>query len=509
MKKIAVLLLATLLLLCGCAQAQSEAETMISASPECGMIGKPYSEVEDTYGPLSVVYIEADGTPLVLFEKTAVGFYFAGLAIPAAWSSYASAGAVPAAVALRGIPAGEPCTGVSGRLKDFGTTDVDAMSQGISLLEPKYSDRLGKDVYSLDVPSKGLVIEALAETGSEEITKETVVRVRQSGTPGQTLPPAGAVTNAPTATPGVVQIVTPTPTPDYETPYRTAKNYMSKGDYVEALAILKGLNGYADSEDLMAECQNEIVYQNAKKQYNSKNFEEAAILFESIQGYKDAEKWKLKAQILPTKKGDKLYFGYFEQDDKTSSPEPIQWIVLARTGNKRLLISRYILATLPFDKGHKVYDNDVNIAEAGRVTASWEKSSLRTWLNSTFINTAFDDVEKSCIIKTSVTNEANTYFNIKVGNKTTDRIFLLSISEATKYFTTAANRKTTKTAYAKNMYKTGQRYNWWYLRSPGMHVDFAAIVLSSGNYTEAYGDWQGRGVSNPGGVRPVMWIDLG
>lgn len=509
MKRIAILLLTALLLFAGCAQAESEAEAMIAASPECGMIGKPYSEVEDAYGPLSVVYIEADGTPLVLFEKTAVGFYFANLAIPAAWSAYSASGAVPAAVALRGIPSNEPCTGVSGRLKDFGTTDVDAMSQGISLLKPVYSAQLNKDVYTLDVPKKGLRIEALAEPGSEEITKETVVRVRQSGTPAQTLPPAGTVTAAPTATPGVVQVVTPTPTPDYETPYRTAVNYMSKGNYVEALAILKGLNGYYDSEYLIEECQNEIVYQNAKQQYNNRNYSEAAILFESIEGYKDAEKWKLKAQILPTKKGDKLYFGHFEQDDKTSDPEPIQWIVLARTGNKRLLISRYILATLPFDKGHKVYDNDADIAESSRVAASWEKSSLRKWLNNTFLNTAFDQVERDCIIKTSNTNEGNTYFNIKGGNKTSDRIFLLSISEATKYFNSAANRKTTKTTYAKNMYKSGQRYNWWYLRSPGMHTDFAAIVLSSGNYTESYGDWQGRGVSNPGGVRPVMWIDLG
>ncbi len=508
MKKIALLLLAALLLLCGCAQAESEAEALISASPECSMIGKPYSQIEDTYGPLSAVYIEADGTPLMLFERTAVGFYFAGMEIPAIWSGYAASGMVPAVIALRGIPSGEPCTGISGRLKDLGIEDLDAISQGISLIKPDYSAALNKDIYRLEVPRQEVVIEALTEPLSEEITKETVVRVRQNGTGSRTMSPAGNVTAAPTATPGVVQVVTPSPTPDYETPYRKAVNYMEKGNYVEALTILRGLNGYADSELLMTECQNEIVYQNAREQYNSRNFEEAAMLFESIQGYKDAEKWKLRAQILPTKKGDKLYFGYFEQDDKTSDPEPIQWIVLARTGNKRLLISRYILATLPFDKGHKVYDNDVNIAEAGRVPASWEKSSLRKWLNNTFLNTAFDQVERDCILRTSVTNEGNTEFNIKGGSKTSDRIFLLSISEATKYFTTAAKRKTTKTAYAKNMYKTGQRYTWWYLRSPGMHVDFAAIVLSSGNYTEAFGDWQGRGVSNPGGVRPVMWIDL-
>lgn len=510
MKRIVILLLAALLLFSGCAQAESEAEAMIAASPECGMIGKTYSEVEDAYGPLSTVYIEADGSPLMLFTKTQIGFYFSGMAIPAAWSSYTSSGAVPAAVAVRGIPSDEPCTGVSGRLKDFGVTDLDAMSQAISLLKPVYSAPLDKDIYSLLLPKKELEIDALAESGSGEITKDTVVRIRKSGTEGPTMPPSGGTTPAPAApaTPGIVDVVTPSPTPDYSTPYRTAQSYMASGNYIEALAILQKLNGYADSEELIRECQNEIVYRNAMEQYDSRNYKEAALLFESIQGYKDAEKWKLRAQILPTKKGDKLYFGYFEQDDKTSEPEPIQWIVLARTGNKRLLISRYILVTMPFDKGHKVYDNDENIAESSRVAASWEKSSIRKWLNNTFLNTAFDETERACILKTSNTNEGNTYFNIKGGSKTSDRIWLLSISEATKYFNTASARKTSKTAYAKNMYKAGQRYTWWYLRSPGMHVDFAAIVLSSGNYTEAYGDWQGRGVSNAGGIRPVMWIDL-
>lgn len=497
-KRIALLLLAAMLLT-GCVQAQSQAAALIEKTEECQMIGKTFAEVEDSFGPLLSVYIEADGAPLFLFERTAVGFYFGGLNIPASWHSYTASGMIPAAVVIRDVPSGEPCTGVSARLKDYGVTDVDIMSENLNLLEPEYSDSLGKDVYTLSLPEKGLVISALCEKDQKTITKETVVRVQESGIPSQTVAPANAPTPAP---------IDPSPTPDYETSYQTAKTYIEKGKYVEALTILKELNGYADSEALIVRCQNEIVYQNAMEQYKSRHYEEAEVLFKSLGNFRDAEIYMLRARILPSKKGDRIIFGRYEQDDKSSAPEDIEWIVLARTGNKRLLISRYILTTLPFDKNHKVADDRENIAEAGRVPATWEKSSLRKWLNNTFYTTAFDKVEQSVIVTTRITNEGNTGFNIKGGSATKDKIFLLSISEATKYFTKDANRKTTKTNYAKNIYSTGKRYNWWWLRSPGMHYDFAAIVLSGGGYKEASGEWQGRGANNPGGVRPVMWIDL-
>ena len=118
---------------------------------------------------------------------------------------------------------------------------------------------------------------------------------------------------------------------------------MEKGQYVEALAIFKELNGYGDSEALILRCQNEIVYQNAMEQYKGRHYKEAEILFKSLGNFRDAEIYMLRARILPSKKGDRIIFGRFEQDDKTSSPEDIEWIVLARSGNKRMLISRYTL----------------------------------------------------------------------------------------------------------------------------------------------------------------------
>lgn len=510
MKKISLLfiLFMAVLLAIGCAQAETEAAALLADSPECGMIGKTYAEIEDSYGPLSTVYIEPDGSPLFLFERTPVGFYFGNMPIPAAWSSYTASGMVPGTVAIRGISPTEVCTGVSGRLKDFGVSDVSAISENLSMLKPAYSEKWDKDVYTLELSQQELIISAFAERDSKAITKETVLRVQRKNAQKQVVPSAQSPESTPSATPRVVEIVTAAPTPDYETPYRTAKDYMAKGNYVEALAILKGLNGYSDSEALMATCQNEIVYQNAMSQYKKKNYKEAAVLFESIGNYKDSELYKLRAQILPSKKGDKIYFGYFEQDDKTSRPEKIQWIVLARTGNKRLLISRYILTTLPFDKNHKVAPDDSNIAESGRVQATWAKSSLRSWLNGTFYKSAFDRVEQSLIVSTRLSNDGNPEFKIKGSSKTTDKIFVLSISEATKYFAKDSARKALKTNYAKNIYSRGKRYNWWWLRNPGMHTDFAAVVLSNGGYEEAYGEWQGRGVDNPGGVRPVMWIDL-
>ena len=159
--------------------------------------------------------------------------------------------------------------------------------------------------------------------------------------------------------------------------------------------------------------------------------------------------------------------------------EPIEWIVLEKSNNKALLLSKYVLTS------HRYRYNDDN------VDITWENCTMRKWINSEYINTIFSKKEQGSIITTDVVNNDNAQYGTNGGNNTKDKIFLLSIDEVKKYFSTDNQRVAT--------FKFGSSY--WWLRSPGNEQDFAAYVDSFGFLNE-YGEY----VDNDHGFRPAMWV---
>ena len=82
-----------------------------------------------------------------------------------------------------------------------------------------------------------------------------------------------------------------------------------------------------------------------------------------------------------------LTFGKYEQDNNPDNgPEEIEWIVLEEHDGNLLLLSRYGLDAVPY--------ND----EGAETT--WEESTLRSWMNSDFLETAFTPEEQSAILVT-------------------------------------------------------------------------------------------------------------
>lgn len=172
---------------------------------------------------------------------------------------------------------------------------------------------------------------------------------------------------------------------------------------------------------------------------------------------------------------------------------PIEWYVLARDGNKALIISRYVIDSVRY---HNEWTD-----------ITWENSTIRKWLNNEFINTAFSNDERAKIETTLVLNLDNTEKGTKGGNSTYDRVFLLSMSEARKYFENNNERIGKPTAYAmqKNLcYNRNLGSISWWLRSPGQ-VQFRAGHI---NYDGSIAD--GLAVAADGyGVRPALWVKLG
>ena len=208
--------------------------------------------------------------------------------------------------------------------------------------------------------------------------------------------------------------------------------------------------------------------------------------------------------ITPAAAGEIITFGMYEQDNNTANgAEPIEWLVLDNQGDRMLVISRYGLDC-------KIYN------ETGEAV-TWETCTLRSWLNSEFYNTAFNDSEKASIRTTTLNNPDSSSFGTIGGNTTADNVFCLSIDEAEVYFgaydssrdNQSISTKATAYAVARGAWviDSTQLYGgncWWGLRSPGYYQGSAALIDCRGRADDDAN--YNRNVNTA--VRPALWIGL-
>ena len=167
-------------------------------------------------------------------------------------------------------------------------------------------------------------------------------------------------------------------------------------------------------------------------------------------------------------------------------------MVLAKEGTKILVISKEALDCKPYNTSY----TDV----------TWETCTLRKWLNNDFINAAFSADERTMIPTVTVSADKNPDYSTNPGNATQDQVFLLSITEVNKYFSSDSARQCEPTdfAVANGAWESDSGNCWWWLRSPGYDPPFAATVLKYGDVYE-----HGYYVDiDYYAVRPALWIDL-
>ena len=210
------------------------------------------------------------------------------------------------------------------------------------------------------------------------------------------------------------------------------------------------------------------------------------------------------------KVGDTFTFGHYEQDNNSSNgKEPIEWLVLDRKGDEVLIISKYVIDSRPYG-----ILGFISVIFEG---ITWEKCDLRKWLNSDFINAAFDSKEQGKILRKKIKNLNNPKYNTDGGNDTDDKVFLLSIGEAIRYFPTNESRITRATPYVicKDGFPedieiiTGKPYGGdsWCLRSPGyFKIDVAHIDCATGN--EGGISYAGGEADSPHLLRPALWLNI-
>ncbi len=294
-----------------------------------------------------------------------------------------------------------------------------------------------------------------------------------------------------------------------ETKYQQAVALREEGQYDDAIAAFAELGDYSDAAQQLSETK----YQQANNLNAAARYDEAYAIYVTLTGYKDVDKLLAEddnmiaaARDAKFAVGNYITFGTYPQTKAGNDATPIEWLVLARDGDKALLISRYGLDAQPYNKDY--------------TSVTWETCTLRTWLNGTFYNKAFSSAEQAAILTTNVDNSKNQCYSgwsTNGGKNTQDKVFLLSYAEANKYFgVTYNNSSNTKsrvapTAYAiaqgtgkNSSYKTadGIDAGWWRLRSPGVSQYDAAYVSTDGSL------YANRVNVGSGSVRPALWVNL-
>ena len=273
--------------------------------------------------------------------------------------------------------------------------------------------------------------------------------------------------------------------------YNLALEAFLAEDYESAYLIFNDLS-YMDSREKAAECK----YLAAMRLFDSRDYERAYDEFRKTD-YEDSSEKAMESMFLSQKNnmtdvavGATLKFGLYEQDGVDfDGKEEIEWTVLAKDGSRALLITEYALDKRPFNSTDE--------------KTSWEKCTLRSWLNETFYDSAFSDLHKEMIAETTVVPDINPWHGTAAGGKTRDKLFVLSLSEAGQYFASDASKKCHMTRYCQGKYHKDE-CRWW-LRTPGIKTDHELTVGFNGG-----SDYCGHEVDyDDVCIRPAMWIDLG
>jgi tetratricopeptide (TPR) repeat protein len=241
--------------------------------------------------------------------------------------------------------------------------------------------------------------------------------------------------------------------------YYLANAYSFTGSYNQAIKMYKKLGPYKDSKERLLECQ----YLNGTELEEKGDYQGAEKAFAAAGNYRDSKVKKVEMEKLIIKNGT---IGSLVSIGKND------WMILDFAGGKALLMKNKALPEMPY--------ND----SPGDIT--WEKSTLRQWLNSEYLDKTFSEAERNQIVLADIKNDDNANYKTDGGNDTQDYIFLLSMEEADKY---------------QSVFPKFKSNSW--LRSPGSSQNSAAFLSVKGvvmdyGYTVASEDFK---------VRPVMWFD--
>ena len=211
---------------------------------------------------------------------------------------------------------------------------------------------------------------------------------------------------------------------------------------------------------------------------------------------------RVEKGILPTadqvQVGDSVYMGQYYVSSRVL--KPLAWRVLAKENDRCLLITEKCIDWRRYHPGG---------------SSSWAHCDLRYDLQflaeDLFTEEEWNIVLESAVLTAPVLiqtdeDQALAEQTPDAGEQSMDRLFLLSVYEAARYFADDADRKCAGTPYAvsKGCYNNGALDGaCWWLRTNGYQKSYKAEVLPNGEINGS-----GDEIDEESGIRPAMWVQF-
>lgn len=242
--------------------------------------------------------------------------------------------------------------------------------------------------------------------------------------------------------------------------YDRASYYEKTKNFVKSYKMFENLKDYKDSKERSTESH----YKYAVQCIKDKDYDTAISELRELEDYKDSGKLLSDVEIRKikaSKQGDNVLFG------------EAHWIILEKNDTEVFL-----------GKSKPVQIEDVAYHTISK-DITWEKCSLRKYLNEQFADEIFNDAMLEKIKTKEIIVPDNEEFNTK-GSTTWDKLFLMNAEQAEKYSDLLNN-------YMRD----------WWLINPGSSQSTAQFV-SYGQIMESGYDVSSTNIF----IRPAMWISL-
>ncbi len=264
--------------------------------------------------------------------------------------------------------------------------------------------------------------------------------------------------------------------------YTDAIELLNAGEYQAAYDIFYDLDDYEDSQTYIKQCEDGITennYIDAVNTYNSGDYNAALNKFLSLDDYKDSSMYIAnceKIALTTAEVDDVVRFG------------PYDWLVLQKNGGDLLLISKNFVA-------EKIANEYTGYDKYGQYHC-WSQSTLRDWLNGSFLTGNFSSEEIALLKKNTIITDEYSVDDYDGWNEeeirvtTEDKVYIPSKADIEKYGIDPMPEKT-----SGNYYYNDDRNNAGWLRDRGHGIAFQCTYNSDGTYGSewhhhsTYGVW--------------------